>query len=451
MSRTPGQATAANPDMNSVQNTHTELTLSALGEVSFDQFLEPEYALELRKEALAQFQKLGFPTAANEEWKYTNLKSVLSKSYQTEQAETIHPTEYIRELSRRQIQANFLVMRNGRFQPQLSSLIEPNPAIVVSNLNAAKKTNAAIVQEHFAHYASVSENGLNALNTALHQDGVFIHVPKSIRAEYPFFIIHINDAGTANQFSQPRNLFVIGENASATVIESYQSGGNFASFVNVVNEAYVGKDASYYHYKLQQEQGENRFHNNFTQVFQEKGSNAEHVTVTLEGTLLRNNLHFYLNGENCNTLLYGLYLTGGKDLHDNHTRVDHAMPNCFSNELYKGILRDQCNAVFNGKILVHENAQKTNAYQRNQNILLSNEATINTKPQLEIFADDVKCTHGATVGRLDEEALFYLRSRGIGEHEAKRLLLNSFANDIVERIRIPELVTIIEEDIYNKL
>jgi Fe-S cluster assembly protein SufD len=243
---------------------------------------------------------------------------------------------------------------------------------------------------------------------------------------------------------------VVEKNANATIIESFFALGSNASFCNIVNEVYIGENSHLEHYKLQRQQGEH-YQNNFTQVFQESNTNVNQVTLTLDGKFVRNTLHFHMNGENCNTLLYGLYLLDGNQFVDNHTRVDHAKPNCFSDEKYKGILKDKSTAVFNGKIMVHLDAQKTNAYQRNQNILLSDEATVNTKPQLEIFADDVKCTHGATIGQLDEEPMFYLQSRGIPENVARKMLLNAFADDIAAKIKIPELVAILEEQIEKKI
>jgi Fe-S cluster assembly protein SufD len=253
-----------------------------------------------------------------------------------------------------------------------------------------------------------------------------------------------------NVLSQPRNLIVLEKNADACIVESFLSMGANASFTNVVNEIYVDENAHLEHYKIQQQVGET-YHNNYTQIFQEANTNINQVTLTLDGTMVRNNLHFYMNGKNCDTLLYGLYITEKSNHVDNHTRVDHAMPNCQSNELYKGIMKNKSTGVFNGKIMVHLDAQKTNAYQRNQNILLDPEATINTKPQLEIFADDVKCTHGATIGQLDEEPMFYLRSRGIPENVARKMLLNAFADDIAEKIKIPELVSLLEQLIEEKL
>jgi len=275
-------------------------------------------------------------------------------------------------------------------------------------------------------------------------------VPSNKKVENPIIIINVVDANDMNVLSQPRNLIILEKNAEACIVESYISAGVNASFINVVNEIYVNENAHLEHYKIQQQTGES-YQNNYTQIFQEANTNINQVTLTLDGTMVRNNLHFYMNGKNCDTLLYGLYITEGKNHVDNHTRVDHAMPNCQSNELYKGIMKDKSTAVFNGKIMVHLDAQKTNAYQRNQNILLDPEATINTKPQLEIFADDVKCTHGATVGQLDEEPMFYLRSRGIPEDVARKMLLNAFADDIAEKIKIPELVGLLEQLIEEKL
>ena len=291
---------------------------------------------------------------------------------------------------------------------------------------------------------------MNALNTALLSDGVFIYAPEGKTIAQPVILLNITDASETNVLAQPRNLIVVEKNASATVVEVYETIGENPSFTNVVTESYVAENAHLEHYKIQQQAGES-YQNNFTQIFQEANTNINHVTLTLDGTMVRNNLHFYMNGENCNSLLYGLYITEQNNHVDNHTRVDHAKPNCFSDEKYKGILKDQSTAVFNGKIMVHLDAQKTNAYQRNQNILLSDEATVNTKPQLEIFADDVKCTHGATIGQLDEEPMFYLRSRGIPEDAARKMLLNAFADDIAEKIKIPELVTLLENEIDAKL
>ncbi len=343
-----------------------------------------------------------------------------------------------------------MVFVNGAFYKELSTILEEDNAIVLTDLITARKEYAAIFDKHFGKYAEMKGNALNALNTALLNNGAFVYVPKGKTVKHPVVLINIIDSTEVNVFCQPRNLLVVEENAQVTFIESFYATGANSAFINILTELYAGANSAVEHYKVQRQGGE-IYHNNFTQVFQEANTNFNQVTLTMDGKLVRNNLHFYLNGENCNTALYGLYLTEKNNLVDNHTRVDHAKPNCFSDEKYKGILKDKSTAVFNGKIVVHLDAQKTNAYQRNQNILLSDEATVNTKPQLEIFADDVKCTHGATIGQLDNEPMFYLRSRGIPENVAQAMLLKAFADDIAEKIRIPELVQILEDEIERKI
>lgn len=405
---------------------------------------------EQRQAAFSEFEQLGIPTIKHEEWKYTNLKFINDINFRPSCVHTEAARNYYSEHIVQTLKANRLVFINGSFDATLTQIQPEDAGIIITNLAVARIKHAELFNAHFGKYAEVKGQALTAMNTALMSDGAFIYVPSDKKTVYPIIIINISDASEVNVLNQPRNLIVIDKNASVTVIESFFALGSNASFCNIVNEVYVGENANLEHYKLQRQQGEHYQHN-FTQVFQEANTNINQVTLTLDGKFVRNTLQFYMNGQNCNTLLYGLYLLDGNQFVDNHTRVDHAQPNCFSDEKYKGILKDKSTAVFNGKIIVHQDAQKTNAYQRNQNILLSDEATVNTKPQLEIFADDVKCTHGATVGQLDEEPIFYLRSRGIPENVARKLLLNAFADDIAEKIKIPELVAILEEQIEKKI
>ena len=405
---------------------------------------------DLRKNAFAAFEKLGLPTTQLEEWKYSNLRSVQQGNFTTSCVSHLDADALIKAGILNKIIANKLVFVNGCLFPELSIWLETDERIVVSSLAQARKEHPAIFEAHFGKYIQYAEEGLLALNTALMSDGAFVFVPEGAAMQHPLMITNITDANDHSVFQQPRNLLIIEKNASATVIENYMAVGVHASFTNVVNEIFVGENGQLEHYKVQRAAGET-YHANYTQLHQLANTNINQVTLTLDGKWVRNNLHFFMNGQNCNSLLYGLYIPDGNQFVDNHSRVDHAKPNCFSDEKYKGILKDDAVAVFNGKIVVHEDAQKTNAYQRNQNILLSNTATINTKPQLEIFADDVKCTHGATIGQLDEEPMFYLRSRGISEQEARRLLLNAFADDIAEKIKIPQLVAILESEIERKL
>lgn len=411
---------------------------------------EKDAFFELRKKAFSDFETLGIPTTQLEEWKYSNLRAVQQGNFTTTCVSNLDAKSLINAGVLNKITSNKLVFVNGCLFPELSVWLETNPNIIVGNIAKARKEYSDVFNKHFANYIQTSENGLLALNTALMSDGAFVFVPEGQRMEHPLMITNITDANEQSVFQQPRNLVIVEKNAHASIIENYMAVGSNPSFTNSVNEIFVGENASLEHYKVQRAAGET-YHNNYTQIHQLANTNINQVTLTLDGLWVRNNLHFYMNGENCNSLLYGLYIPDGKQFVDNHSRVDHAKPNCFSDEKYKGILKDDAVAVFNGKIVVHEDAQKTNAYQRNQNILLSNSATINTKPQLEIFADDVKCTHGATIGQLDEEPMFYLRSRGISEDEARRLLLNAFADDIAEKIKIPELVDILESEIERKL
>ncbi|OYU96236.1 MAG: Fe-S cluster assembly protein SufD [Bacteroidetes bacterium B1(2017)] len=411
---------------------------------------EKDSFYDVRLEAFSNFEKLGLPTLKHEEWKYTSLRTIAQGGF-TETCESSLDAQVLLEAGiLNKIECNKLVFVNGCLREELSVLLETDKSILISSLAHARKNHTALFNTHFGKYAKTENDSLVAMNTALLSDGGFIFIPKNIQASFPIMITNITDSSNLNVLQQPRNLIIIEAGASATIIENYIALGSNSSFTNVVNEVFVDENASLEHYKVQRAKGQT-FHNNYTQIFQNANTNINQVSLMLDGQWVRNNLHFYMNGSNCNSLLYGLYITDGTQFIDNHSRVDHAMPHCFSDEKYKGILKDKSTAVFNGKIMVHADAQKTNAYQRNMNILLSEEATVNTKPQLEIFADDVKCTHGATIGQLDEEPLFYLRSRGISEKEARKLLLNAYADDIAVKIKIPELVQILEDEISRKL
>jgi len=400
-----------------------------------------------RIKAFENFRELGFPTTKNEEWKYTSLNELNKIDWKSDVTSNNDIESFIQSVTAKGVKATRLVFVNGRYAEAFSSIEQEDKQVVITNLSKASGRELFI--KHFNKYASPENASLNSLNTAGFTDGVYVEVPNDTVVKYPISIIHVND-GKVNTFSQPRHLIIAGKGSKVTLIESHYTTDGTTSFTNIVNEVYADENSNVEYYKIQREQGVS-YQNNFTSIFQEGGTKINHITLTLDGKWIRNNLHFYMNGRLCNSTLYGLYLTD-KDQHvDNHTRVDHASPDCFSDEKYKGVLKDHSTAVFNGKIVVHPDAQKTNAYQRNQNIILSNDATVNTKPQLEIFADDVKCTHGATIGQLDEEPLFYLRSRGIPEDVARKLLLTAFAEDISEKITIPEMVALMEAQIEAKI
>jgi Fe-S cluster assembly protein SufD len=341
-----------------------------------------------------------------------------------------------------------IVFVNGVFNETLSTLAAIPEGISILPLHTALKSQSSLIDTHFGKYLKPEFNGLVAANTALARNGLFIHIPKGKMLDKPVHLISVS-AG-ANPFIQLRNLVIAEESAEVSVLETTASADNGESFTNIVTEIAAAANAKVNHYKLQLE-NTNSVQTNVTQIHQAQDSNCQSFTITLGGGLVRNDLNFTLGAQNCESHLYGLYISGGSQHIDNHSFVDHAMPHCFSNEFYKGIMMEQSTGVFNGKILVRPDAQKTNAYQSNKNVLLSEEAKINTKPQLEIFADDVKCSHGATTGQLDEEALFYLRARGIDVQAARALLTYAFAADVLDHVALEPLKEYLETAVHTKL
>jgi Fe-S cluster assembly protein SufD len=395
------------------------------------------YLASLKEQARERFAVLGFPTSRHEEWKYTRVKPVVSQNYKTT------GLDYAFNLSERDIQpfllpasSALLVIENGVFNARLSSVEIQKEGIVIGSLS--ENLSHPLVQKHLARYAPFAEEAFVALNTAGFRDGVFISIPDNTTLEKPVQILCISDSRREQYVSYPRALIVAGRSSHVQVVESYHSMSGESSFTNAVIEVVAGENADVDLYKVQSGK-DSAAQVNYTQVHQEKSSNCSVHTITLSGGFVRNNLSYRLEGINCEAHMYGLYLLAGNQVVDNHTFVDHASPNCYSNELYKGIMADRSTGVFNGKIMVRQDAQKTNAYQSNSNILLSDDAAIYTKPQLEIFADDVKCSHGATTGQLDSEALFYLRARGIGEEQARAMLMFAFAGDVLNTVRIEPL------------
>ncbi|MBX9850139.1 MAG: Fe-S cluster assembly protein SufD [Cytophagaceae bacterium] len=387
---------------------------------------------ERRKEAIATFEKIGFPTLKNEEWKYTNISAALKKEFSIETIPALTKAD-IEQYLIKNLKGNILVFVNGQLSQELSKIISPESGLIIKPL---AETDADVLEKYFGK--SSTNDAFTYLNTALSHQGTFIKIPKGKSLEEPVVLYFISDARKENIFIQPHNIFLIEENAEAKFVESYHTIGKESGFSNVITQIILRKDARAEYYKIQND-SVTASHVGTTQVYQEGKSNFSSTTVSLNGNIIRNNLNIVLNAEHSEATMYGLYLLKGTQHVDNHTIADHAKPNCFSNELYKGILNDKSTGVFNGKIFVKQDAQKTNAFQSNKNILLSKDATMNTKPQLEIFADDVKCSHGATIGQLDEEPLFYLRSRGISEEKAKALLVIAFAQDIIDHIKIEAL------------
>lgn len=405
-----------------------------------------------RQNAFNAFNKMGIPGAKHEEWKYTRIGGLFNKDYQFP-GERPAPSLSAADMKAFQLpgheQANELVFVNGLFSLPLST-IRSAELIVLPLEKAFSSEYKDIVAQHFGHSGHYLNDGINALNTALMQEGVFVHIKKGQITEHPVYIYNITDARSGNIFSQPRSLLHVAENAQVQLIETYSTTGISESFTNQVMEVVVEKDAYVEYYKIQNDVNQASMVS--TTHLRQVGKSYTHtVTISLNGDIVRNNLNVVLEAEHCEAHLYGLYFQGGKSHIDNHTIVDNVKPNCFSNELYKGILNNEAAGVFNGKIFVRPQAQKTNAYQSNKNVLLSDNASVNTKPQLEIFADDVKCSHGCTVGQLDEEALFYLRSRGISEKAARVLLVRAFAADILEHIKLAPIHDYVEKLISERL
>ncbi len=414
-----------------------------------EKFTPPTDSLKgIRSKAIEDFKKLGIPTSKHEEWKYTRVSGVFQKELHFDAPSEITPADlspYHLPGSDKAIELFFV---NGFFNTSLSSL--STDIVVLPLETAASSEYAALVKEHLGHSSSYHPDGINALNTAFVNGGMFILVKKGLIIDKPIYIYYINDNRSASTFALPRTLIYVAEAANVQIAEHYVSMGAQETFTNQVTEVIVEKNATVNYYKIQNE-GPAASQVSTTHFRQIGKSLTNATTISLSGALVRNNLNMVMEAEYGESHMFGLYLLNGKTHVDNHTIVDNVKPNCFSNELYKGIMDDESVGVFNGKIFVRVDAQKTNAYQSNKNVLLSDLASVNTKPQLEIFADDVKCSHGCTIGKLDEEAMFYLRSRGISEKNAMSLLLHAFAVDILDNIKTDPLRNYVNKLISAKL
>jgi Fe-S cluster assembly protein SufD len=403
----------------------------------------------MREKAFESYNTLGIPTSRNEEWKYTRLAGLANKNFELHTTAVLPSDEVLNNVRLQSEHAAELFFINGVFVKEISTF-DNNALVVLSLHEAAESEYKNYVQQHLNQSSKYMKDGMNALNAAFIANGLFVLVKKNKVIDKPVFVYHLTDTNNDNVFVQPRSLFVIEASAQLQLIELYNNNGLHESFTNEVIEIAVQQNARLEYYKIQNE-NENCHHVGTTHL-QQVGKCFTHcVTATLNGGTVRNNINMILEAPNNEGHLYGLYMVNGKTHVDNHSIVDNIMPNCFSNELYKGIMDGNSTGVFNGKIFVRQDAQKTNAYQINKNVLISDTASVNTKPQLEIFADDVKCSHGCTVGRLDDEALFYLRARGLDEKQAKALLLNAFAADILEQVKPEVLRNYLKEKINERL
>jgi Fe-S cluster assembly protein SufD len=419
----------------------------------------PDWLQTLRKQGMARFQGLGFPTTKNEDWHFTSVAPIAERTFRLAPRESANTESSVtdrRESSRRKEDGasssgvrrldlerfNFgengwhtIVFVNGTISEDLSSKAGLITGVRVSSLATAIKAGTAAVERHLGRIAKFDQHTFTALNTAFINDGAFIELAADAIVEQPIHLVFVSEGESV---SHPRNLIVAGRHSRATVIESYVSLGDSGYFTNAVTEISAGEGAHLDHYKMQRE-SESAFHVGTVQIRQARGSQLHSFSFAVGGSLARTNIYTSLDGDAATCTLNGLYLTDGTQHIDNQTSIEHIAPNCPSHEVYKGVLDGRSHGVFNGKVYVHPEAQKTDGKQSNNNLLLSPGARVDTKPQLEIFADDVKCTHGATVGRLDELAMFYLNSRGIGPETARVLLTYAFAADVLETIELVPL------------
>jgi Fe-S cluster assembly protein SufD len=399
----------------------------------------------MRRDAIARFMELDFPTSKDEEWKYTNVSPILGHSF--------HPSDDIPVIGKNiidkflfdNLEHSLLVFVNGFYSQELSR-IKDLPAGVIAG-NIAKEITNPLIKKHFGSYADYKENIFTSLSTAFIKDGAFVFIPDGIILQEAIHILFISSSGDNKLLFQPRNLFVAGKNSQATIIEHYTSNSEVQPeeiyFTNSVTEIFVGENSYLEHIKLQDE-SKKAFHISRMEVIQERNSNFNSHSISLGAEISRNEHNSRFNNVGGECTLNGLFITDGNQLSDTHTLIDHAKPYCNSHEHYKGILDGKSRGVFNGKVIVRKDAQKTNAFQENNNIILSNDSLVNTKPQLEIFADDVKCSHGATIGQLDADAMFYLKSRGIGFEAGRTILIHAFASDVIKSIKVDAVRNYIE-------
>ncbi|MEO6443636.1 MAG: Fe-S cluster assembly protein SufD [Gemmatimonadaceae bacterium] len=406
----------------------------------------PVWLASLRQRARAQFEGYGFPTPRNEDWHFTNPAPITEADFQPMQPAlgTVTPAALAPFLVGH-AEWPTLVFVNGRYAPSLSRVHSLPAGVRVMSLAAALHEEPTLLERHLGKVAGYDDQGVafTALNTALMRDGAVLHVAADTVSEMPIHLLFVSDAGAEGGVSYPRNLLVVEPNARATVIEQYVALGSARYLTNAVTECVVAEGATLHHYKLQRE-GMKAFHVGHIEVTQARDSHYVSFAFSTGASLARSNIYTTLAGEGCGATLNGLYLLDGDQVSDHQTRIEHAAPTCYSRETYKGILDGTSHGVFNGKVYVHPIAQKTDGKQTNKTLLLSDRARIDTKPQLEIFADDVKCTHGATVGRLDDLASFYMKSRGVGAETTRRLLTYAFAADVLETIELEPLKDALE-------
>lgn len=406
---------------------------------------------QMRERALAQFAEQGFPTTRDEEWRYTNIAPIQRSAFRPARKDVTGLTaQQLQPFIFRDLSCHRLVFVNGHFVPQLAALGKLPSGVIVSSLAQAIDSSAAFLQRHLAQYAPIDRYGFTALNTAFLADGACIYLPPGATLAEPVHLLFVSTAGDQPVLAQPRNLIVAEANSQAVLIESYISLEDARYFTNAISEIVIADDAFIEHYKLGQESAK-AYHIGGVHVRQHANSRFISHNITVDGALVRNDIDVLFEAEGGECALNGLYVASNRQHIDNHTRLDHAQPRCNSREFYKGVLDGRARAVFNGRIIVRQDAQHTDAQQENKNLLLSRDAEVDTKPQLEIYADDVKCAHGATVGQLDDDALYYLRSRGIDAATARHVLTYAFAKDVLNRLALEPIRGYVENMLTARL
>jgi Fe-S cluster assembly protein SufD len=412
---------------------------------------EPSWLRKLRQDGFARFGETGFPTVRDEDWRFTNLSAIAQTPFRL--VRNGHRAPSLADVAPHRLAgaACELVFVDGRFVATLSSIGKLPKGVNVGSLAAEIATNPGVIEPHLGRYLNIQRDAFAALNSAFVEDGAFIHVPRGVVLESPIHLLFISTAHDTPTVSHPRNLIVAGENSQATIVENYVSlGSGEKALCNTVTELVAGDHSVISHYMVERED-EKAFNVSTLRIQQGRAADIASHSVLVGGALVRNNVHPVLAGEGGECLINGLFVGRNRQHLDNYMLVEHASPHCGSRQFYNGILDGHAHGVFHGRIIVHKDAQKTDAKQTNRNLLLSDTAQIDTKPQLEIYADDVKCTHGATIGQIEENSLFYLRSRGIDEASARRLLLYAFASECLDRMKAGAARTYVENVIHQNL
>ncbi len=407
------------------------------------------YVHDIRSEAIKNFESIGFPNKKLENWKYTSLKNLLKNDFIVlPEINNLLEFKDIKKYLIDDIDSYKIIFVDGKYSSHLSDTTHEGMDICILSAALSQSKYELLIENYFNKIAN--DDGITSLNTAFSSEGAFIHIPKNKFVDKPIQIIHFSTGNESSLMFQPRNLIIVDENSQVQIIERHQSLSENKVFTNSVTEIYADKKSIIDYYKIQNDNLQASLIDN-TYVDQQRNSSFTMHTFSFGNELVRNNLNISQNDQFIETTIKGVTIIGDKQHVDHNTLINHNKPNCNSHQDYKGIYDDKSTGVFNGQVMVKKVAQKTNAFQSNNNVLLSDQAIINAKPQLEIYADDVKCSHGCTVGQLDKNALFYLKSRGIPEKEATALLMYGFANNILESVKIPEIKTRINHIIANKL